>query len=139
MLFYFSFIKKFKIFAVLMHKGNKMEDNLKPQKDPYTSPTVVKERTRLNRLGVLLLLAIAAASTVVYVSNVIQVNDLYKDVSNMTKEYNELKYQNEIIRATINKLMEPERVTGIAKDKLGMIISDEAPQVLPSDLNIKSK
>lgn len=103
--------------------------SIKRQAIPDT-PTIIKERKKLNRLSIMALVVISALFTIVYVWNVFQVNQLLREVEHLSKQYEELKNTNDVLRGVIIRLQEPERITKIASEKLGMITATEAPEVL---------
>lgn len=82
------------------------------------------------RWKVFAFISIIALLTVVSVTNVIQVNALLKYKTDLNKEYQKLQYRNDLLRSKINELESPERITKIAKEKMGMINQAQAPQFI---------
>jgi cell division protein FtsB len=77
-----------------------------------------------NIVGMLFVIAVLA---VMYVGNVIAVNNLAKEVSDLNARYNQIISTNEVIKAEINRKASLERISLIAQEKLGMINPKEAP------------
>jgi cell division protein FtsB len=83
------------------------------------------------RLKVFAFVITGAFITILYVSNVMRVNSLLKDVNSRKKQYEKIRNYNQILNAKINELQSAERITTIAHDRLGMDRGQEAPVVLP--------
>ncbi len=85
----------------------------------------VKKRTKTsNVVGVLFLIATAA---LLYVGNVIAVNNLAKEVNDLNMRHNQILSTNEVIKAEINRKASLERIGLMAQEKLGMMNPKEAP------------
>lgn len=85
----------------------------------------VKQRTKTsNVVGILFLIATAA---LLYVGNVIAVNNLAKEVNDLNMKHNQIVSTNEVIKAEINRKASLERISLMAQEKLGMINPKEAP------------
>lgn len=97
------------------------------------SPQLVRQRRLLNRWSVFALVAVTAGATVLYVSNVIQVNRLLRDVESRTKTLDSLQSVHDIMRREVYRLQSAERVTRLASERLGMIPPQKAPVVLRSE------
>lgn len=84
-----------------------------------------KRRTKTsNVVGVLFLIAAAA---LLYVGNVIAVNNLAKEVDDLQARYQHILSTNELIKAEINRKASLERISLMAQEKLGMTNPKEAP------------
>lgn len=92
--------------------------------------TVVQTRRLLNRWSIFGLLGVSAVFMVLYVSNVISVNTLLRRIPRLEEKHDSLLYQSRRLEETIARLQSAERITSIAKDKLGMVPNSHAPQVL---------
>lgn len=77
-----------------------------------------------NIVGILFLVAIVA---LLYVGNVIAVNNLAKEVGDLNARYNQIISTNEVIKAEINRKASLERISLMAQEKLGMTNPKEAP------------
>lgn len=90
-----------------------------------------KNWVKINRWKAFGLLVLAAASTIVYVSNVMAVNSLLEDNRKLEKQITEIKNLNEILNSRIIELESAERITEIAEKQLGMKKPDAAPTIIP--------
>lgn len=104
------------------------------QKTPPNSTSMPLEQTSVGRtlfprrwlvLGVL---AGSAVCIVVFVNNVLRVGKMTEELDMMKKEYQRLSHQNELYRAEIIRLQSPERITAVAKARLGLIPATTAPE-----------
>jgi cell division protein FtsB len=77
-----------------------------------------------NIVGILFLVATAA---LLYVGNVIAVNNLAKEVNDLHARHNQIVSTNEVIKAEINRKASLERISLMAQEKLGMTNPKEAP------------
>lgn len=77
-----------------------------------------------NIVGILFLVATAA---LLYVGNVIAVNNLAKEVNDLNAKHNQIISTNEVIKAEINRKASLERISLMAQEKLGMTNPKEAP------------
>lgn len=93
-------------------------------------PKLLKPEFKINRWMVFAMIAAVALFTVFSVTNVIKVNALLKHTNELEQQYLKVKHRNDILKAQINKLEAPERITELAKNRLGMIVIDEAPQFI---------
>lgn len=83
-----------------------------------------KKTKTSNIVAVLFLIAVAA---LLYVGNVIAVNNLAKEVNDLNARYNQIMSTNELIKAEINRKVSLERISLMAQEKLGMTNPNEAP------------
>lgn len=84
-----------------------------------------KKRTKTsNIVGILFLIATAA---ILYVGNVIAVNNLAKEVGDLHARHNQIISTNEVIKAEINRKASLERISLMAQERLGMTNPSEAP------------
>jgi cell division protein FtsB len=104
---------------------NKFENNSPESNNPQ------KKQAVSGRLKIFGLVITGALVTILYVSNVMSVNSLLKDVQARKKQYEKIRNYNELLNAKINDLQSAERITTIAHDRLGMDRGQEAPVVLP--------
>jgi cell division protein FtsB len=88
-----------------------------------TSKSRKKTKTS-NIVGLLFLIAVAA---VLYVGNVIAVNNLAKEVGELNVRYMKVVSTNEVIKAEINRKASLERISLMAQEKLGMMNPKEPP------------
>ncbi len=95
---------------------------------PSMELPVKKINFGFNRWTMFGIIAALALITILSVTSVIQVNAQLKYNSDLKKAYKELKQNNELYKRLINQLESPERITNIAKEKLGMQVANSAPQ-----------
>jgi cell division protein FtsL len=104
------------------------------------TPSSNSEQTPLNinrglmprRWLILGVLVASAVFIVVFVNNVIRVGKITVEIDQMRKEHQRLSHQNELYRAEIIRLQSPERITAVAKSRLGLIPANTAPERLPA-------
>ena len=94
---------------------------------PELRPTQQTFKLGFNRWTVFGVISAFALITIISVTNVIQVNSLLKENEELHKQYKSLKQSNELLNRQINYLESPERITTIAKEKLGMQVATQAP------------
>lgn len=91
---------------------------------------LVQQRRLLNRWSIFLLFFVSAAATVLYVSNVIRVNQLLRETEAMRRSVDSLQMVNQSLRAETYRLQSAERITRVAVEHLGMVPPPRAPTVL---------
>ncbi len=102
-----------------------------PNKEIASSEKNLFRKTKgMRRYHIFAGIFIAAVITVLYISNLMYVNKLLKEVHYLNKEYEIIVLTNEMLEARIVRLESPERIIPYADSKLGMIISDEAPKII---------
>jgi len=99
----------------------------KPVKEPTQ---IVKQRRLLNRWSIFILLFVSALATVLYVSNVIQVNRLLREKDGLQHSLDSLHGVNQSLHTEVHRLQSSERITRIASERLGMTPPMKAPHVL---------
>jgi len=97
---------------------------------PAEPGAVVKERRKLNRWSIFLLVICSALGTILYVSNVVRVNELLKEVQTLERSRDSLVSANEALRIETTRLRSADRISHIATEKLGMMQPQEAPIVI---------
>jgi len=83
-----------------------------------------KSKKRFLIFGTIL---IASIVTILYISNLLYVNKLLKDVHELNKDYEEIINTNEVLQSRLAELESPDRIIPYAINRLEMIDSDEAP------------
>lgn len=84
-----------------------------------------RKKTKTSNI-VALLFGIAVIA-LFYVSNVIAVNNLAKELNDLNIRYNQIISTNEVIKAEINRKASLERISLMAQERLGMVNPKEAP------------
>ncbi len=104
-----------------------------PQQQPTTplGQTSVGQRLLPRRWLIFGILAASAVFIVVFVNNVLRVGKITEDIDKMKKEHQRLTHQNELYRSEIIRLQSPERITSVAKARLGLIPATAAPERIP--------
>lgn len=91
---------------------------------------MLKEKFLKNRWSVFAFVSFAAISTVIYVSNVRNINNIAEMVDKKSRMLDELRNSNEVLNHKLVKLQSPSRIIAIATMKLGMVKPDKAPIVI---------
>lgn len=84
------------------------------------------------------MLLVSSVIAVLYIANAIAVNDLMIDITSLQRERDVVLRNNEQLRAELLRLMSVDRITGIARDRLGMIMPARPPLSIPSDRDAES-
>ena len=92
-------------------------------RQPKRTPAVRKHSTT-NIVGLMFSLAILG---LLYVSNVIAVNQLAKEIGDLTTRYNSALSTNEVLKAEINRKSSLDRINVLAQEKVGLTNPKEAP------------
>jgi len=72
-------------------------------------------------------LFLIAAACLLYTGNVIAVNQLMKEVNDLSVRYNAIASNNEVLKAEIARKSSLDRISTMAKDELGLINPKEPP------------
>lgn len=109
-----------------------MEERIDPEPSkPTNEPKALQQQRRLlNRWSIFALVVVSAISTVLYVSNVIRVNQLLRETDAMRRSIDSLQIVNQSLRAETYRLQSSERITRVATERLGMVPPPKAPVVL---------
>lgn len=84
-----------------------------------------KKRTKTSNIVAILFMVAAVA--LLYVGNVIAVNNLAKEVNDLNARHSQIISTNEVIKAEINRKASLERISLMAQEKLSMTNPKEAP------------
>jgi len=90
----------------------------------------IAEWIRDNRWMVLVFIIVAAASSVVFVSNVRNINALLIENRDLEKQANVLRDRNKRLQSETIHLQSPERIINFATEKLDMVAPDVAPEII---------
>jgi len=91
---------------------------------PNTKKSTRRKVKTTNVVGTMILFAAAA---LLYVGNVIAVNTLAKEVSDLNVQYRKIVAVNELLRADINRKSSLDRISLLAQEQLDMTNPNEAP------------
>ncbi len=106
------------------------------EKAPANEPGSLSLRApkrRSSTFNSMIFLFFAALAIILYISNIIAVNRLVVEVSELQQKYEAVKNGNEILLAEINRRSSLERIGKIAIEQLGLRHPKEQPQWLEVD------
>ncbi len=106
------------------------DDNQNIDTNSENSSIKVKDWIKINRWIVFLLVVASAATTILYISNVLAVNDLLEHTQKLEKQVQEIRTSNELLNAKVIQLQSAERITSIAEQKLNMQKPLKAPELV---------
>jgi cell division protein FtsL len=112
---------------LIKYKHEKPDDENEQLADK-NRPETVKVPSRLKPF---LLVILTSLLVILYVSNVMKVKSLLREVYDLKKHSEKMTDGNHIINAKINELESAERITVIAREKFGMIKPNYPPVSLP--------
>lgn len=85
-------------------------------------------RKKLSTFNIILFLFGFAIALVLYISNIIAVNGLVKDINRLEREYEQVRNTNEILRAALNNRTGLENIGSVATGRLGLQNPTEPPR-----------
>lgn len=106
------------------------EDNIFEREDSIKIKKSAAIRGKANRLYLFFLIALGAFITIIYINNVISVNNLLDDKQSLIKEYKTLQNTNKMLNSKFIELQSSEEIIRFAIDSLGLIKSEEIPRIL---------
>lgn len=83
-------------------------------------------RRKVSPFSIMVVLILAAIAIVLYISNIIAVNQLMSEVNSLEREHRQILMEQEILRAQINRLASLERIQEKAEE-LGLSSLREPP------------
>lgn len=90
-------------------------------------------KRRISPFSLVALLFSAAIVVVFYISNILAVDHLLRQINTLQQKHQQLCNEQELLRARIHRLSSFERVQQIARSQLGMTFPQEAPRRLEID------
>jgi cell division protein FtsB len=90
-------------------------------------------RKKVSTFNVIVFLFGFAIALVLYISNIIAVNGLVKDINQLEREYERVKNNNEILRAELNNRTGLENIGTVAAEQLGLRNPTEPPRWITVD------
>ncbi len=90
-------------------------------------------RKKLSTFNIIIFLFVFAVALVLYISNIIAVNGLVRDINRLEREYEQIRNTNEILRAGLNNQTRLEQISSVANDRLGLSNPVEPPRWISID------
>jgi cell division protein FtsL len=84
-------------------------------------------RRKVSTFNLITFLLILGLAIVVYVNNIITINHLVVEVSQLQKKYEEIQNTNATLRAEVNKKSDWVRIGTVAGEQLGLRYANEQP------------
>lgn len=91
------------------------------------------KRHKVSTFNSIVALAVLAAVSVLYISNIIAVNRLAFEIEELKTTYTKVENLSEILRSEVNRKSSMERITRIASEQMGMIFPQKPPIWLDAD------
>ena len=82
------------------------------------------------------MLFVAASLAVAYIANAIAVNDLVESIASLERERDAVRSDNESLRGQLVRMMSVERVTALAKQRIGLITPERPPYALNNVIGV---
>jgi cell division protein FtsL len=96
-------------------------------------------RKRASTFNILLILFLVAVGSVLYINNIIVVNQLAYEVSQLQTQYGKLVTANDELQAEVNRKSSVERIGPMAIEQLGMEYLPEHPVTFTVDRSMREK
>jgi cell division protein FtsB len=96
----------------------------------YRADVRNRRRKKVSTFNIILFLFGLAVFSVLYISNIIQVNTLMKDINQLEREYEKIRNGNEVLRAELNKQTGLEYIGSTAGTRLGLQNPTDPPRWL---------
>lgn len=90
-------------------------------------------RRKVSPFSMVLWLIGAAVAIVLYISNIIAVDQLMGEINSMETQYRRILMEQEILKAQINRMASLERIQELAEKNLGLTTPQEPPVWLNVD------
>ena len=90
-------------------------------------------RRRTSPFSIILILLGTAVAIVLYISNIIAVNQLLGEINSLRSQYERISMEQEILRAQINRMASLDRIQEKAQSDLGLKNPAESPVWLQID------
>jgi len=90
-------------------------------------------RRKISPFTVVLLLIGAAVASVLYISNIIAVDQLMNEINSMETQHRLILMEQEILKAQINRMASLERIQELGEKNLGLTTPQEPPVWLNID------
>ena len=90
-------------------------------------------RRRVSPFTMVLLLLASAVAIVLYIGNIIAVDQLLNEINTLEVQHRRILMEQEILKAQINKMASLERIQEMAEKDLGLVTPGEPPVWLSID------
>ena len=84
-------------------------------------------KRKVKTTNVVAVMIFGAGIALLYISNVIAVNNLAKEINDLSIRHNQIVSMNEMLKAEINRKSSLDRISLLAQEQLGMMNPKEAP------------
>jgi len=102
-------------------------ENRPPDRTPALRPNKRPARRKVSTFNLIVLLFTAGIAIVLYVNNIIAVNHLAFEISQLQAKYDGLANANASLRAELSRKMALERISAVAADQLNLQHPAEQP------------
>lgn len=90
-------------------------------------------RRKVSPFNIMLMLIGAAIAIVLYIGNIIAVNELLAEINSLQMQHQRILVDQEMLRVQVNRMASLERIQQIAETELGLRSLREPPEWLPVD------
>ncbi|HWP82463.1 MAG TPA: FtsL-like putative cell division protein [Bacteroidota bacterium] len=101
--------------------------------DVYTPRNRKIVRRKVSPFNAVLLLFATAIAIVIYISNIIAVDQLMNEINALQNQHQQILMEQEILKARINRLSSLERIRQMAEGELQLRNPKHPPEILPVD------
>lgn len=99
---------------------------------PQTNKKVVAPKKRRSTFNIVAALFLSAIAIVLYIGNILKVNQLVVEVNQLQTQYDKIYNANSVLQAEINRKSAWERIGNAAKEQ-GLLYAKERPQAFDVD------
>lgn len=92
-----------------------------------------RRKIKISPFNIVAFLFVFAVALVLYISNIIAVNTLAREIGQLERQYESVRNTNEILRAELNNRTGLERIGSIAAGRLGLQNPSEPPRWITID------
>jgi len=92
-------------------------------------------RRRVSPFNIMLGLLVFAVAIVLYIGNIIAVEQLMRDIGQLEARHRRILADQEILRAQVNRMSSLDRIQKMAEDQLQLKLPTVAPQWITVDSN----
>lgn len=85
------------------------------------------KKRKISTFNVILTLVLSAIVSVLYISNIIAVNQLAAEIGDLKSAYSTIESANEILRLETNRKSSMDRITRIAAERMNMMYPQQPP------------